>query len=639
MKSNNYNTNSILSNIKSIFSLQNIFSYTPPNLFFEITRGSKKLLQKFQITNEAYKEMYELKKFSKPSYHIKKYFDYFGIVRNSNNEENYLKEKILCAGLNKSQFSIAFFIGDLEWEYIIKNFQKINLVICPYSLFYLDNLNKENINEFYQKLYLYKNNITQVTIYDFNDNNCTLNIENSNKIINFLKNIFAQNVENDKIKTDNYDNKNNVKKLCFKSNKIPKYYDFIKNLFINLFNILSLKSIEELIIDKNFLDDYQFTDIMNFIKKQMTVIKTLKINNGIFRLSNYADLNILFSNYMETIEKLDLSDTLCSCDIISILNNKRYPLKEVKLSLYSYYSEIGLFLGKNINSLEVFQIEIKNKNIYNLSEMIENLNKMEKLKYMKLLGCLDIYQLYKFSENENLEYLNIDIFIPDSYIFEKLPNLDEIMDNFLKNFRNLKSLILETTETLKNQNFKKFTFPRKLSCLELINFKGESLQSLLNTNKEWLNNVEEFKIEKTTFKESKEFIQLFECLNLKNLKKLSINNIILKDFNDILFSKENVYSFCKKSVFYKDISLILKNCNLFELDISKNDYYSLFQKRKFLYTIKSSITKKLLNIKLFNNHTSLFQNDFNFLQYLFGYSLDEINIFLIINQNSLQKNS
>ncbi len=151
-------------------------------------------------------------------------------------------------------------------------------------------------------------------------------------------------------------------------------------------------------------------------------------------------------------------------------------MKEVKLSLYSYYSEVGLFLGKNINSLEVFQIEIKNKNIYNLSEMIENLNKMKKLKYMKLLGCLDIYQIYKFSGNENLEYLNIDIFIPDSYIFEKLPNLDEIMDNFLKNFRNLKSLILETTETLKNQNFKKFTFPRKLSCLELINFKGDSLQ-------------------------------------------------------------------------------------------------------------------------------------------------------------------
>ena len=624
----------LLNNVKSKFCLENIFDYMPYSTCLKITKGSRALMQKLQITNETFKEINEFKKITKPSYHIKKYFSYFGIVPNDTNEENYLKEKILCMGLNISQHNISLFIGDEEWEYIIKNFYNINLEITPNLLYYINNLKIENKNKVYQLLNLYKNHITQITISYFNNKEWSLKIEIINQIIDFLTKVFEQNKKDKKDDNKNninsiidaYNENSKVKKICFEFNVIPAYIDIITKVFQKIDNILPFQKIEELIFDTSSFRDFRFTDVMKFITNKMTVLKLLKINNSTFSRSNYADLNVLFSNLNETIEILDLSSSVCTSDIISVLNNKKNPLKEVKLNLYSNNNKIEwLFLEKNINSLEVFQMEIQeNNNNYNINQIILILNKMKKLKYLKLLGCLNVFQLNKFNENENLEYLNIDLFFVESFKDElMITNLDEIMTYFLKNFKNLKSLIIKTFEILDIQHLKKFLLPTNLTCLELINFRGDCLKSLLNNNKENLGHIEEFKIESSIFLDYFDFIQLFEIFKVKNFKKLSINKILFDNYYDALFYKEKISSFLKNNVLYEKISSFLKNSHsLVELDISNNNHIPLFLKKQFFEIIKSSITKKLLSIKIFSNDSILYQNEFNFFKNLFGFMLD-----------------
>ena len=626
--------NSLLNNVKSKFCLENIFDYIPYSICLKITKGSRTLMQKLQITIETLKKIYEFKEITKPSYHIKKYFSYFGIVPNDTNEENYLKEKILCMGLNISQHNISLYFGDEEWEYIIKNFYNINLEITPNLLYYINNLKIENKNKVYQLLNLYKNHITQITISYFNNKEWSLKIEIINQIIDFLTKVFEQNKKDKKDDNKNninsiidaYNENSKVKKICFEFNVIPAYIDIITKVFQKIDNILPFQKIEELILDTSSFRDFRFTDVMKFITNKMTVLKLLKINNSTFSRSNYADLNVLLSNLNETIEILDLSSSVCTSDIISVLNNKKNPLKEVKLNLYSNNNKIEwLFLEKNINSLEVFQMEIQeNNNNYNINRIILILNKMKKLKYLKLLGCLNVFQLNKFNENENLEYLNIDLFFVESFKDElMITNLDEIMTYFLKNFKNLKSLIIKTFEILDIQHLKKFLLPTNLTCLELINFRGDCLKSLLNNNKENLGHIEEFKIESSIFLDYFDFIQLFEIFKVKNFKKLSINKILFDNYYDALFYKEKISSFLKNNVLYAKISSFLKNSHsLVELDISNNNHIPLFLKKQFFEIIKSSITKKLLSIKIFSNDTILYQNEFNFFKNLFGFMLD-----------------
>ena len=625
---------SILNNIKIKFCLKNIFDYIPYITCFKIIKGSRKLLQQMKITNETYKEIYEFKKITKPSYPIQKYFNYFGIVPNEINEENYLKERILCLGLNISKFNISLFIENIEWEYIIKNFYKINLIISPNSLYYLFTLKNESKAKLYHTLNLYKNHITQITICYFNNNKLILKFEIINQIIDFLKNVFASNkkAESDDINNNNINKiintsneNNNVKKLSFEFNVFSPYIDFISKFFQKIDDIISLKKIEELFFDSNSFKDSIFTDIMSFITKKMTALEIFTINNITFSKNNYVDLNILFTNMNDTIEKIDLRNTLCSSDIISVLNNKKSPLKEVKLKLFSNNSKLNwFFLEKNINSLEVFHMEInENNNNYNINQMIFALNKMKKLKKLKLYGCLNLYQLNKFNENENLEYLNIDLFIYIEYGDELLVNADEIVNNFLKNFINLKSLILKTLEPLENQHLNNFTFPSNLTCIEFINFRGDCLKSLLNHNKERLNYIIKFKIENSIFFDYLGFINLFENFKIKNFKKLSFNNILFNNYYDDLFYIEKISSFLKKNVFYEKISSFLKKTpSLIELDISNNDHLPLFHKRDIFIMIKSSITKKLLNLKIFNSNSIISENEYLFLKNLFGYVLD-----------------
>ena len=619
--------NSLLNNIKSKFTLKIIFDYISYSTCLKIVKGSRNLMQQLQITNETFKNIYNFKNITKSSYHIKKYFSYLEIVPNDNNEENYTKEKILCMALNISKFNVNLFVENDEWEYILRNFYKINLIISPNSLVYLKNLKAESQVKIYQTLNLYRRHITKITICYFNNVKWNLNMTIIAEIIDFLKQVFEQNIkDNNAIKNAHI--KNNVKQFSFEFNNFPKYIDFIEAFFQKIDNIISLKKLDEFIFDTNSFDDFRFSEMIQFIRNKMITLKGLKINDFVFDKNNYADLNILFSSFNETIEKLDLSNSLGSSDVISVLNNKYYHLKELKLYAYFNYDKIDWsFLEKNANSLEVFQIEIKeNKNLYNINQMIYNINKMKKLKNLKLSGFLTIFQLNKFKENENLEYLNIDLFIQESFPDELMTLVngsDGIVTNFLKNFKNLKTLIIRKYEVFENQYLSSFIFPTHLTCIELINFRGECIKSLLNINKEYLNHIEELKIENSTFFDYFDFIQIFEYFKNQHFKKLSLNKILFEHYYDALMYKEKICSFLKNKVLLEKISSFLKNSHsLVELDISSNFHIPLFQKKEIFDIIKASITKKLLNLKIFDDDTTLFENEYIYFKNLFGFLID-----------------
>lgn len=306
--------NSLLNNIKSRFSLKNIFDFLPYSTCLKMTKGNRQLQQHLKITSETYKQISEYRKIINTSFDFQQYFTYFEIVPNDIKEENYLKEKIFCMSMNISKFVNNLYIQNKNFEYIIKNFYKNNLIISPNTLFYLYNLNKDTKKKLYETLNLYKNSIAEITICYFNSNDWILKIENINRIIEFLENIFGKkkdnkiskninNIHNNKNTNINIDNENhNVTKLCLNFNVIPPYIDIIVKIFNKIDNVLSLKKIKDLGIDGISIDENRFTDIINFISKKMPFLKEFKINNSVFSRSNYVDFSILFTNINEKIE-------------------------------------------------------------------------------------------------------------------------------------------------------------------------------------------------------------------------------------------------------------------------------------------------------------------------------------------------
>ena len=87
--------------------------------------------------------------------------------------------------------------------------------------------------------------------------------------------------------------------------------------------------------------------------------------------------------------------------------------------------------------------------------------------------------------------------------------------------------------------------------------------------------------------------------------------------------KEKICSFLKNKVLLEKISSFLKNSHsLVELDISSNFHIPLFQKKEVFEIIKSSITKKLLNLKIFDDDTTLFESEYIYFKNLFGFLID-----------------
>ena len=620
----------ILGKIKSKYLIQNLFGFLPYNLTLKLIYGSRKLSSDLSINKENYKKFYEIKKILKPSYDIEKYFTYFDIKNNNKNSLNYNDinnmEKVLYGCLNNAPFNINMFLEKEGWEYIITNIKKVKLIITPNMLKYINNTldikAKQNIFDIMNK---YKNNIVEISFSLF-INEAKLNFENINKIINFLQNIF----ENKNWDKNSYSEKNNinsiimnennnnncnhcVKKLIFEKNEISPYIDITSKFFDKIDNILSLKIIEGISIDSTPYNEYQFSDLMKYISKKMISLKYLKINDFGSVNNHYVDFNILCTNPNEKIEIIDLSNSFCLSSILPLLNLKKHSLKELKLKIISNKSNDDWdFLTKNINTLEIFEIEIKeNKSEKFINYMISLLNKMKKLKSLKIKTDLRPNQIINFKNRKNLEHFDINLDLNDKNI--ELYNYS--MYSYFKSFEQLKSLTIEIKEknkSIKNQNIPNLSLPLQLNSLSLTNIEGKYLISLFKGNEKEITNIEELKIDNSNFKNEdfQSLVNLF--ISFKSLKKLSLNRI--KEIN--CFSDS-------ESMLYNNMPIILKNIpNLIEMDISNNNYKESILKSKIFEIIRLSLPKKLLSLKIFNSDIPISHKTFNYLVESFGFVLD-----------------
>ena len=592
---------SILFTIRSKYSLKKLFDYLPANLSLNLIHGNKKLSNNLDINLETYKKYNQIKRILKPSYSLKKYFNYLDINHSYNSEDFAINEKIIYACLNNTDFNHDLIIENNDWEFYIKNLKKNNLIISPNLIDYLINLDNDNKINVFNTLNAYRNNIAKISICYFYENR-KLNFDSINRILEILKTIFG-------------DGQNKISKISFENNAMSSYIDIIGKFFDKIDNIISFQKIEEILIDISSFNDYQFSDVFKYFSQKMTSLKNLKILGGNFSQNNFYDLNLFLTNPNERIDKIDLSDCFCTSIITSVLYSKKYPLKSLKIKMFSKNNN-WIFLDKNINYLEELELEINGNNENeNKNDLVLTLNKMKKLKKLKIKGGFSLKDLMNFYNYSNIEYFNVeldDLTIKNSQIYSPF--------NYFTDFKKLKSLTIG--KKLIIDDFFVFSFPPNLNCLNLKNIDGKTVIDLLKENKNKLSSLEEFKLEKCHF-DRKELDNLLNLMdNFKSLLRLSINEV----------GGHLIH-------FYKTMPKIIKNIpSLIELDISRNNYKDKFLKGDLFKNIKLSIPKSLLSLKIFDPDKEITKQTFDYLIETFGLVLDLENNYPKISQKEINEN-
>ena len=130
---------SSLNDIKSKFILKLITNYIPYIRLLKIVKHSKIILNRLDITEEYFKAVSAIKRVIDPSYEIEKYYDYFKInVKNETKTNSKKKinvnEWTLYKCLNSTDFNIKLNIIDKNFEKVINNANKINLIINSDSI-------------------------------------------------------------------------------------------------------------------------------------------------------------------------------------------------------------------------------------------------------------------------------------------------------------------------------------------------------------------------------------------------------------------------------------------------------------------------------------------------------------------------
>ena len=638
---------SVLNKIKSKYSLYNIFDYISFNKTLRLIYGSRFLSLALNISIENYQKFNEIKKIIKPDYEISKYFNYLDIKCDNKNYFNNIIEKTFYGCLNTALFNINFFIENKEWENIIRNVHKLKLIITPTLLNYLyTDLDNEKRQYIFDVLNTYNSNIVEISICYFN-NKIKMNFETINKIIIILENIFK--IKNYKTSEkdmniilidDNYVyNRHNIKKISFENNKISLYIDITTKLLDKIHNILNLSKIEEISIDSTSFDEYQFSDLMKYISKKFNSLKSLKINDFGLLNSHYVDFHILCSNVYDQIEIIDFSNSFCLSSVLSVLNMKRHPLKELKINIYSCKdNKEWYFLKKYINILEIFELEIKEKRNESVDNILSILNEMKTLKKLKLIIEIKINQLINYFKNyNNLESFNIYFDLQDKDIELYRTSIYYYFTSFSK----LKYLTITLNEQKLSDDIKTpiIGLPPKLTSFNIINTKGEYLLSLLKRNEKNIFGLEELKIENVSF-EAKDYESLTNLFkSFKNLKKLALNRIKiiqhLEYMGNIIFLIDKN---CSKKIFYEKVPLIIKNIpTLIELDISDNEYDDKLLKGELFEKIRLSIPKNILSLKIFNSENSIYQKTFTYLVETFGFVLDLNNNYPKIEEDNFRE--
>jgi hypothetical protein len=203
----------MLQKIKSKHNLKNIFDYLTYDIRLKIAYGNKIILDNLELNSKKYKKFYEIKNILKPSIEIDKYYKRFDIKHDEKGGAEI--EELLYGCFNMVPFNTDLFLYKENWKYIIKNIHKCNLKIDEKLIKYIDNLDKENKPKILNLLNLYKSNIVELDVDEFENFDV-------NKILLFVQNIFQNNAI-----------KYNLKKLRIDISK-PKHQKYYVNYFNNI---------------------------------------------------------------------------------------------------------------------------------------------------------------------------------------------------------------------------------------------------------------------------------------------------------------------------------------------------------------------------------------------------------------------
>lgn len=257
-------------NIKSDYIFKIIVGYIPYIKFLKLMKYSKTILNKLNITNDIFRQVSEIKKVLDPSYQIEKYYIHFKLKEDKKvfNKNMDINESVLYKCINSSDFNIKLEWRNKNFETIINNVYKINLIIEYESIFYLEKLNKECLERLFILLNKNKAHIKELTIKDI-----YLNDENVIKIIYIINRIFNGkkiNNSSNNIKINGINNNHFVKKL----NLFDNYAHYnIKTFLDKINNIISLNKYC-LKINFNRFKRESFDEVNEFINMNVSSLKS-----------------------------------------------------------------------------------------------------------------------------------------------------------------------------------------------------------------------------------------------------------------------------------------------------------------------------------------------------------------------------
>ena len=592
-------------NIKSVYIFKIIVGYIPYIKFLKLMKYSKTILNKLNITNDIFRQVSEIKKVLDPSYQIEKYYIHFKLKEDKKvfNKNMDINESILYKCINSSDFNIKLEWRNKNFETIINNVYKINLIIEYESIFYLEKLNKECLERLFILLNKNKAHIKELTI-----KNIYLKDENIIKIIHILNRIFNGkkiNNSSNNIKINGINNNHFVKKL----NLFDNYAHYnIKTFLDKINNIIPLNQYY-LNINFNRFQRESFDEVNEFINMNVSSLKSLELSIE-FIQNFFSNMHKEESNEFKThtinfckffnlpknnIEILDLSKFELHPIILVILDSNfmMKNLKVIKLNIYfgaideknlvNYINKWN-FISELKDTLEDFELNFS----YHLSKLdifdnlISALNKVTNLQRLKLSIKIDNEILLKFNNFENMKYLNILI-----------SSQTNSLNKFFTNFKNLESLEIDNITRdclITKENI--FIFPSKLKSLKLTNFNLDEINLILEYNKDFLYLIQNLEIDLIKV-QLENFRQLLynHLSNYKSLKKLFIK------FEEGKYNNSEWFPIFKLIPSLTEIKI-----KIFE------DYYRCSSKEygDFVEEIRKFITPNIINVELFPRDCKIF---------------------------------
>ena len=582
---------SFLNNIKSSLILKLIANNIPYIRFLKIVKHTKSILKKIDITEEYFRVVSAVKRVIAPSYEIEKYFDYFKINKNENvlSKKNSKKkidvnEWTLYKCLNSSNFNIKLKITDKNFETIINNAYKINLIIEPDSIDYLNNSSYEEKEKIYNLLNRNKIHILELSI-------CRFKFDQSNikNILGLLKIIFIGNKNN-----NNQNNEHFVKKFNFLDNNLENEQAVIWN---EINNIISLKNIS-LNIDYNGLSQQQINELEEFIEKNSSTLKSLELRiNDSSLVADAKSSSYIIAGYPYRIESfyssfyrkkstdrtkpIDKSPQLSSTEKIF---NKGLEERSMKL--------------KRLFGLSSNNIQILNLSNYTLNYTILNIMNSK----FKMLQLKELKLKINFDSHDSLNSSNWNFILQIVNTLEVFELIIQIFDSLqLKQSKKIKDFSYSYFDLYSDLEAKKF--PTKV-WYDIGNFGG-----LVSS----LNQIKKLKHLKLNF-----IITGEKLMEFKNFDNIEYLNVVLKTLPICLkdyFAKFKklkslvVYNKCQNSTEEKKFQLIIPSSldslklRNFDLDVinsilncSKNNLTSI---KKLLIDYKAETIKEFRQLILY----------------------------------------